>query len=1001
MLNETIRTSEQQVNAIRLNGSSQGLPVAIGYGRNRASANLIWYGNFRAIANTTSQGGKGGPSMENTTYTYDAGLVFALGFGQITGVITVYREKQSFTPAQLGFSVFTGTTSQTEWTYLTTNNPTEALRYMDIAYVAAGPYGLDSSAGIRNHSFEVAWRLPWGGPNSVLDANPSAIVNDFLTNTTYGALFPSSAMGALTQFSNYCAATGIFFSPLVSEQQEARTFAMQWIEAANAQAFWSEGVLKIVPYGDKSATANGVTFTPVTTVQYALNDTHFVKAPVVDRSTQADAFNAVQVEFLNRATGYNKDVVEARDDVAIQQFGLRQAPIMVAHYICDAAVARIVAQLKLQRYLFVRNTYEFTLPWMFMRLEPMDIVTLTTAFGITLNAVPVRIVSVTKNEDHTLDIVAEDYPGEVGSSGSYTAPGSTPYVPDYNVAPGAANTPVMFEPPLQLTGGTGEVWLATSGGANWGGAHVWVSRDGTNYARVTSVFGKARHGVLSATLATGVDPDVSNTLAVDLTVSQGTLVSVSQADVDGLSTLSFVDGELIAFRDAALTAANRYNLTYLRRGQYQTARTSHASGTRFVRLDQSIAKIPYAASDVGKTLYVKLQSFNTTGGAEETLSGVTAHTYTVQGAQMIAVPGLALLRPWTGTEVEIKWDSLADATSYTVKVYSTADTTLRRTVTGVAGNSFKYTAQDAAADGGPWRALTFEVTAQNRFGASVAASQLAVSNPVPAAPATPTLSPGANSITVSVAVSAEPDVTGIIVWAGSTAGFTVNDAAKVYDGPGTTFTRFGVSSTTYFRVAYYDAWGKTGLNTSAEVSASPGAAGGIPQVTSLPANPAAIGGQEVIYHTVERRLYRWDGDSWEQNLNLRVLANEIYSVDLKAISANIGDLFVGDMVVDADGVIRSQGATALNSGTGLWMGYAASQYQMRLGNPTGARMTWNGTTLTLVDAAIDVNGLFTVSAAGQVTIKSAATGARLEMTNSSIRVYDAGGVLRVELGELL
>jgi len=754
-----------------------------------------------------------------------------------------------------------------------------------------------------------------------------------------------------------------------------------------------------VPYGDKAATGNGATFSPVTTVQYALTEDHFLSPPKVTRRTPADAFNSVSVEFLNRATDYNKDVAEARDDVAINQFGLRPAPIVTAHFICDADVARRVAQLFLQRKLYVRNTYEFELPWVFMRLEPMDIVTLTYPVLGLLNQ-PVRITEVSTDDEHNMQIVAEDYPGEVGSIGSYTPPSSSPYTPDYNAAPGAANAPVIFEPPFSLTGGSAEVWLATSGGANWGGCYVWVSRDGVSYTRVGSVFGKSRHGTLSAVLASGADPDITNTLAVDLTTSGGTLLTVSQQDADGLTTLCYVDGELIAFRTATLTAANRYNLTYLRRGAFQTAVTSHAVGTKFVRLDESIAKVPYSQSDVGKTLSIKLQSFNPTGGGEESLAGLTVYTYTVVGATLIPVPGLALVRPFTGPEVEIKWTLLADATSYTVKVYSTSDTTLRRTVTGVTAAGFKYTAADARADGGPWRDLTFEVTANNRFGASVAASQLAVNNVLPTAPGAPTLAPGANSITVKVGQSSENDVTGMIVWAGSTPGFAINTGSQVYDGPDTTFTLHGLTGTTYFRAAYYDAWGKTGLNISSEVSATPGAAGGIPQVTSLPANPAAVGGQNVVYHTVQQRLYRWDGDSWEPNLNATVLAENIFSVDLKAISANVGELFVGEMVIDADGYIRSQGAVSFSSGSGMWSGYDAGVYKMRVGNPAGGRVEWNGTNLSILGAELNVNNLFTVNTSGTVLIRNAATGARLEVTNNVIRVYDAAGVLRVKIGDL-
>ncbi|MFH3698712.1 hypothetical protein WAH92_22315, partial [Acinetobacter baumannii] len=46
-----------------------------------------------------------------------------------------------------------------------------------------------------------------------------------------------------------------------------------------------------------------------------------------------------------------------------------------------------------------------------------------------------------------------------------------------NEEPGNVNAPSIFEPPLDLTDGKNQVWVAVSGGANWGGCNVWVSLD--------------------------------------------------------------------------------------------------------------------------------------------------------------------------------------------------------------------------------------------------------------------------------------------------------------------------------------------------------------------------------------------------------------------------------------------------------------------------------------------------------------------------------------------
>ena len=51
--------------------------------------------------------------------------------------------------------------------------------------------------------------------------------------------------------------------------------------------------------------------------------------------------------------------------------------------------------------------------------------------------------------------------------------------------------------------------------------------------------------------------------------------------------------------------------------------------------------------------------------------------------------------------------------------------------------------------------------------------------------------------------------------------------------------------------------------------------------------------------------------------------------------------------------------------------------------------------------SIDIGGgKFSVDSAGNVEIRNAATGERLEVTNSVIRVYDSSGTLRVKLGDL-
>ena len=167
----------------------------------------------------------------------------------------------------------------------------------------------------------------------------------------------------------------------------------------------------------------------------------------------------------------------------------------------------------------------------------------------------------------------------VGTARAYPRQASAGPPLDFLVDPGDTNPPIIFEPPPALTGGATEVWLIATGGAHWGGAQVWISSDGNTYALAGTVYRGGRQGALTPGLPSHADPDTTNSLAVDLTQSQGQLLSGTTADADNYVTLCFCDGELLSYQTATLTAPYHYSLSYLRRGAYGTSIGAHASGT--------------------------------------------------------------------------------------------------------------------------------------------------------------------------------------------------------------------------------------------------------------------------------------------------------------------------------------------------------------------------------------------------------------------------------------
>jgi hypothetical protein len=637
----TVSNTAQKINNLQVQKSSFGVPVAIGWGRNRVNPNLIWYGAFNAVATTTSSssGGKGGKvSQSQTTYTYFASLILLLGEGSMPSIRTVFRDKEVFTTggttalAQAGLSLAAGAVAQSVWGYLTTNFPSQAINYSELAYVYGANYQIGDNAGLQNHSFEVDFAIQMAGG---ADADPSLIVADFLSNTRYGVPQWTSALtGSLTLFQNYTLANNLLLSPLIDQQMAARDIIIEWLRATNCDAFWSEGVLKFGTYGDAAATANGQTYTPYLTPYYDFTTDDFIPSSAnsdpVDyiEGTPADRKNTIQVEFLDRAKQYNTNIVTATDLADVDQYGSNKDPSPISlHSICDATIAQHAAQLILQRLLYVRGTYTFTVPQDYVLLDPMDLVTITDA-TLALSRKLVRIKTI--KEDGAGNLTMECEPMNVGTAAAAlrTPAGGSGYAPNYAADPGDVSVPFIFNPPVALTAGEPRSYAAVAGiNPNWGGCNIWTSIDGTNYQMIGTQYGASRYGVLSAALAAGSDPDTVNTCSVDLTVSHGVLNSATLADVNASTTMFLIGSELMAYETATLGAAYHYNLTYLRRGVLTTAVAAHANAAPWVRLDQNVFQFPYLSTQAGQTVYVKFQSFNVYGGATRDISLCTAYSF--------------------------------------------------------------------------------------------------------------------------------------------------------------------------------------------------------------------------------------------------------------------------------------------------------------------------------------------------------------------------------------
>lgn len=704
--------------ALRVQTSVEGRPRPIVWGVTRLAGNLVWYGDFYAVSvsdNSGNQGGKGsglfGGSASNTnanvTYQYYASVEIALAEGPLVSIGPVMWASKSRTTIQAvtgqdpryalnqvarsvtgltvgstGFGVFLGSQVQLPWSYLTTAHPDQAFAYRLTGYIA-GNVSLGASSELPNWSFEISAAFGYAAPN-VIDADPTLVAADFLSNDRYGVPgWLGAYNGDWSYARDYVFASGLFVSLALVEQTSARTFLQDLFESLNLMPLWSETILKLVPLGDEVITANGHTYTPPSAPLYDLDDTDFLENQCSFGGTNADPVsgrqvparnqnNVVKVEFTDRGNDYNSGSVQASDDGAILLYGERGSKgVKSWKWFHTQPAANTAAQLALGREQLA-NDYGFTIGPRFVLLEPGDIVAITDE-RLGLDRQWVRVAEVQENQDRSFNILADEYLEGTGAAPIYGDTTSAGGLPNYNEDPGALNAPLFFEPTDQLAGGL-EVWVAVSGQDEtiYGGYEAWVSYDGATYSRIPNsrIFGSARMGVLAAPLPaialapSGPTVDETNTLSVDLTESGADLESGSLQDALNFNTACYVGGEIISYQNAVLTGANTFDLTYLLRAAFgtETSDVDHPAGTDFVRLDDKILRVPFDQSRIGSTIYLKLLPFNIWGVTTKTLADVGAYTYVLTGAALASpLPNVGGLRTvFEDRFRKIWWNEITD-----------------------------------------------------------------------------------------------------------------------------------------------------------------------------------------------------------------------------------------------------------------------------------------------------------------------------------------------------
>ena len=377
--------------------------------------------------------------------------------------------------------------------------------------------------------------------------------------------------------------------------------------------------------------------------------------------------------------------------------------------------ARQRCELMLWSQWTARTQFSFATTLQYLKYEPCDVVTVTDPD--TGDTFTVRLTKCENNgqgqlkwtalsEDPTIYTLSQagvaGYPGYAAQSIGYAGP---------------TKLVVLDVPPLRDTDTTQNLYVGACGYAStWPGATVQLSRDGgLTYDAAVSLTTPATIGFSTNTLANfagGNQPDELSTVTVELI--SGTLSSTTNAGLYAGTNAALIGGELVYFRDATLISTSTYRLSGFLRARQGTewAMSSHASGDLFVLLSStSLATVPLQLADLGNTL----KFLPITLG--QTANSANAVSVTVSDAcvRPLAPSGTVALRGSSSstTDITLNWTRRArvnaawlngtdvpldeSSESYQVQVFS--GSTLKRTVTVTAAQTWVYSAANITADG--------------------------------------------------------------------------------------------------------------------------------------------------------------------------------------------------------------------------------------------------------------------------------------------------------------
>ena len=252
---------------------------------------------------------------------------------------------------------------------------------------------------------------------------------------------------------------------------------------------------------------------------------------------------------------------------------------------------------------------------------------------------------------------------------------------------------------LAVAGSDWDIGLYYASKTSGGDEFIYETPNLLSYGETTQTLGEASQFAI----------DTTHTFEVVLTT--GVLNTITEAEFLSYGNVALVGDEIIAFRDATLTAPNTYDVSYLLRGLWGTEAEidNHTATDRFLVLSDNLpVRVELTTGDFGSTYFLKAVHENKDPiAASEFTSNFTGNCvqpFPPVLPKLVGTTGALIIRWTRRNRTNAQWNDLVDVPMteaeelYDLEIRN--GVTIVRTLTGLISPEYTYTDADQITDFG-------------------------------------------------------------------------------------------------------------------------------------------------------------------------------------------------------------------------------------------------------------------------------------------------------------